>query len=168
MQNSREHKPVFRMVAIGIAVLVAAAIITGCSTSLTTQRKDDVSAAPLSYSPDKVPANGLVQNSTGGAVSIDVKWLGVDNDKLVFDVSMDTHSVDLDQYNLGSLSVLLDEQGNQYIPTSWQSAPGGHHRKGTLTFATPDSLSQGKTKYVELIVRDVAGVGERVFKWEVS
>ncbi len=168
MQKSREHKAVFSLAAIGIAVLIAAIVITGCSTALTAQVKDSVSAAPLTYSPDKVPANGLVQKSTGGAVSIDVKWLGVDNDKLVFDVSMDTHSVDLDQYNLGSLSVLLDEQGKQYIPTSWESPSGGHHRNGTLTFATPDSLSQGKTKYVELIVRDVAGVGERVFKWEVS
>src|SRR4030042_340726 len=121
IQNRREHKTVFRMVATGIAVLVAAAIITGCSTSLTTRGNDGASAAPLSYSLEKVPANGLVQNSTGGAVSIDVKWLGIENDKLVFDVSMNTHSVNLDQYDLGSLSVLLDEQDNRYIPTSWES-----------------------------------------------
>lgn len=166
--TSSEYKRVFLIVAIVITVLVTAAIITGRYTSLTTRGNEGVSAAPLSYSLDKVPVNGLDQNSTGGAVSIDVKWLGIENDKLVFDVSMNTHSVNLDQYDLGKLSVLLDEQGNQYIPSSWESAPGGHHRKGTLTFATPDSLGQGKTKYVELIVRDVAGVGERIFKWEVS
>ncbi len=63
--------------------------------------------------------------------------------------------------------MLRDDTGNEYRPVSWDSAPGGHHRKGTLTFVLPDSLSQGKAKYVEIVIQDVAGIKERVLKWEL-
>ena len=168
MLKSKEYKPIFRTLGIVISILVAAVVITGCTTGFTAQGKDGVLAAPLSSPSKRVPTNGPVQSNNGGAVNIDVKWLSVENDKLVFDVSMNTHSVNLDQYDLGKLAILRDELGNEYVPVSWNSAPGGHHRKGTLTFAFPEALSQGKTKYLELIIHDVAGVGERVLKWELS
>jgi hypothetical protein len=63
--------------------------------------------------------------------------------------------------------VLRDDAGNEYRPSSWDSAPGGHHRQGTLTFPIPDSLGQGKARYIEMVIRDVAGVKERVLRWEL-
>jgi len=80
---------------------------------------------------------------------------------------MNNNSVNLDQYDLKELTLLRDGQGNEYRPTSWRSASGSHYRSGELTFALPDSLSQGKAKFVELIIRDLAGVNERVLRWEV-
>lgn len=113
-----------------------------------------------------MPVNGMVQSHTGGSVTIDVEWMGMENGLLTFAVAMNTHSVDLDGYDLGELAVLRDDEGNEYHPSSWHSAPGGHHRKGTLTFPIPDSLSQGSVQYLELSIRDVAGVGERFLKWK--
>lgn len=80
---------------------------------------------------------------------------------------MDTHSVNLDQYDLKQLAVLCDDTGNEYRPASWESAAGGHHRQGTLTFALPASVREGKAKYVEMVIREVAGIKERVLKWEL-
>ena len=101
-------------------------------------------------------------------MEIVVRWNGASNGVLAFQVVMDTHSVDLDQYDLGKLAVLRDDDGAEYRPASWRSAPGGHHRTGTLSFAAPASLSEGKTGYVELIIRDVSGVAERVLKWTLE
>ncbi|MBI2980610.1 MAG: hypothetical protein HYY41_07330, partial [Chloroflexi bacterium] len=82
-------------------------------------------------------------------------------------VAMNTHSVDLDQYNLGELATLKDDAGNQYTPVSWDAAPGGHHRSGQLSFPVPDSVNQKKAKYIEIVIRDVAGIEQRVLKWEL-
>jgi hypothetical protein len=114
------------------------------------------------------PVNGLTQSDGSGAVAIEVEWLGEKNGLLTFQVSMNTHSVDLDAYDFGELAALRDDQGNQYHPNAWGSAPGGHHREGTLTFAVPAFLGQGQAKYVEMVIHDVAGIEERVFRWELA
>jgi hypothetical protein len=100
-------------------------------------------------------------------VTIDVEWIKAEDNSLIFDVAMNTHSVDLDQYNLGQLAILRDNTGKEYHPVSWDSAPGGHHRRGTLSFPLPDSLNQGGTSYIEIVIQDVAGIKERVLKWDL-
>ena len=145
MNNISKKSTLFLLMSLAIILLA------GCSSS----------------SQQGTQSNGLIQSSTGGPVTIDVKWLGIDNDSLIFDVSMNTHSVDLDSYDLSELAVLIDDTGNKFYPTSWDSAPGGHHRKGIITFPVPDSIIQEKTEYFEMLIRDVAGVENRVLKWEL-
>jgi hypothetical protein len=83
---------------------------------------------------------------------------------LVFKVVLDTHSVDLKD-DIVKVTFLRDDTGKQYQPTTWDGAgAGGHHREGSLKFA---SLA-GITKFVELVITGVAGVPERVFKWELD
>ncbi len=91
-----------------------------------------------------------------------------DDGSLVFDISLDTHSGDLDGYDLKELALLRDDAGNEYRPTSWGSPPGGHHRSGKLTFAPLSPESATSTKYIELVVRNVAGIEERVLRWDLS
>jgi hypothetical protein len=148
-----------------IPVIVVAVLVVGCSSGFASQ--PEAGAPPSSGSVSQVPTNGRVQSNDGGQVTIDIEWVQAANDSLVFNVAMNTHSVDLDQYDLGELAVLRDDMGNEYHPVSWDSAPGGHHRRGTLAFLLPDSLSQGKAKYVEMVIRDVAGIEERVLTWEL-
>ncbi len=150
-----------------ISIIVVAVIVAGCSSGFTPQGEDGAKPPSPSAGSSNGPTNGLVQSNTGGSVTIDVEWIKEGDGLLIFDVSMNTHSVDLDEYDLGELAVLGDDTGNEYHPVSWDSAPGGHHRQGTLTFPIPDSLSQGKAKYVEIMIRDVAGIEERVLKWEL-
>lgn len=148
-----------------IPVIVLAVFVGGCSSGFTSQPEPGGSASSGAVS--QVPTNGRVQSNDGGRVTIDIEWLRAENDSLVFNVAMNTHSVDLDQYDLGELAVLRDDTGNEYHPVSWDSTPGGHHRSGTLTFSLPDSLSQGKARYVEMVIRDIAGIEKRLLKWEL-
>lgn len=80
-----------------------------------------------------------------------------------FQIAFNTHSVDL-SFDVTKVVVLTDEAGNKYTDSTWNGAgPGGHHRDGTITFNQPLI----NTKSVELIIKDVAGVPERKFKWNI-
>lgn len=114
-----------------------------------------------------IPKNGAVQSSDAGSVTIDVEWIGTGASFITFNVSMNTHSVELDDYDLEKLTIIRDDDGNEYLPLSWDSAPGGHHRQGTLTFTLPETLSQGTAKYLEMVINDVAGIAERVLIWQL-
>jgi hypothetical protein len=81
---------------------------------------------------------------------------------------MDTHAVDLDGYDLKQLAALRIDGGREVEPVGWDAPKGGHHREGTLTFpATADGrpLVESDARTIELIIRDVAGVPERSFRW---
>lgn len=123
------------------------------------------SPAPSAFSQ---PAEGT-QTSEGGQVTVTVTWLG-STDPLVFAVILDTHAVDLDGFDLRQLAVLRTPAGVEVPPSGWDAPPGGHHREGTLTFPTVDAngnpLINAETRSFELAIRDVAGVPERVFRWE--
>ncbi len=95
-------------------------------------------------------------------------WLG-SSAGMVFSVAMNTHAVDLDSYDLKQLATLRIDGGREVQPTSWEAPKGGHHRSGTLTFPATDTdgrpLIASGTRTIELVIRDVAGVPERVFAW---
>jgi hypothetical protein len=152
---------------LAISLIMVAVIAAGCSSRFVPQREEEASPPSPSSGSSHQPTKGLVQSSSGGAVTIDIEWDKAEYGSLIFNVAMNTHSVDLDQYDLGELAVLRDNGGKEYHPTSWESAPGGHHRRGVLGFPLPESLSQGKTEYVEMVIRDVAGIKERVLRWEL-
>ncbi|MBI5135152.1 hypothetical protein HZA86_02875 [Candidatus Uhrbacteria bacterium] len=81
-----------------------------------------------------------------------------------FEISMDTHSVELDA-DVTKQAVLYDDQSRLYKPVSWAGAgPGGHHRSGTLTFDPPTTMP----KSIELQMNDVGGIPIRTFRWEIS
>ncbi len=167
MSEGKEYRRIFRKSGVVIPILMVTILVVGCSTGFVPQEKQDVSAAPSPVFSSGGPTNGLVLSSAVGEVTIDVEWQGEENGSLVFHVAMNTHSVNLDQYDLGELAVLRDDEGKEYGPASWDSASGGHHRQGTLTFPLPDSLSQRKARYVEIVIRDVDDIKERILKWEL-
>jgi hypothetical protein len=81
-----------------------------------------------------------------------------------FQVVLDTHSVNLDSYDLKTISVLRDDAGNSYLPTAVENKGSGHHREATVSFG---KVASG-TKRVELMIKDVAGVKERIFRWDLE
>jgi hypothetical protein len=102
----------------------------------------------------------------GGQVSLAVTWRGPEAGA-VFQVTMDTHSVDLDSLDLAQLATLKTPSGD-LSPTGWEAPKGGHHRAGTLSFAatTADGQPTIGAGPIELLIRDVAGVPERSFQWQ--
>lgn len=128
------------------------------------------SAGPSSTTTTSQSSSAASQTSEGGNVTVEVTWKGKSVGP-VFTVAIDTHSVNLDGYDLRQLAVLQTDQGAEFTPTNWDAPKGGHHRTGTLTFSatTPDgtALIGPNTRTIRLIVRNVAGVSERVFQWTV-
>lgn len=107
-------------------------------------------------------ASGLTQSVTGGGVTAKVTYLNPKSgEDARFAVVLDTHSVNLDAYDLKLLSVLRDETGKEYSPINVENKGGGHHRETILVF--PQLPAEAKR--IELVIKDVAGVKERVFRW---
>lgn len=144
---------------LGLIVVLALAL-SACGGSGAVGSVGDARPQPQ--------AVARTQVSEGGQVTIEVTWLGP-HAGLVFEVAMNTHSVDLDGYDLAKLAVLRTDRGQEVRPSRWDAPAGGHHRRGTLAF--PDKAPDGgpligpNTAWIELVIRDVAGVPERVFRW---
>ena len=104
-------------------------------------------------------------SNSGGSVTVDAQLLDFQiNQPLVFDVTMNTHSVELVD-DLTRSAILRDDAGKEYAPIAWEGAgPGGHHREGKLKFAA----FKTKHKFVELVVKNMAQVSERAFRWELK
>jgi hypothetical protein len=151
---------VFRLAGL-FAMLTLALALTTCGTA--------PGSSGASTSPPPAPATSTAsQTSEGGQVTITATWAGP-NAGPVFNIVMDTHAVDLDGYDLRQLAVLRVDGGPTIQPTGWDAPKGGHHRKGTLTFPTATADSRAvlgpQARTIELIIRDVAGVPERSFRW---
>jgi hypothetical protein len=110
-------------------------------------------------------ASTATQSVAGGGVTVKVTYLNPkSNDGPRFQVMLDTHSVNLDVYDLKAIAVLRDESGTIYSPTSLENKGSGHHREAMVFF--PKLATE--TKRLELVIKDVAGVKERTFRWEVD
>ncbi len=106
------------------------------------------------------------QLSNEKAVMVEVTPLNLPRGGPTFDfeVAFNTHSVDL-SFDPAAISILRDDQGREYPAVAWEGAgPGGHHRSGVLRFEAPATA----TKFIEVIIHDVAGVPERVFQWNLA
>jgi periplasmic protein CpxP/Spy len=118
----------------------------------------------------------LTQEDTQGAVTVNATLLTPDkpraDGKLAVQVKLETHSVDLDQYQLETLAILRDVQGREIQALGLESPSGsGHHREGVLLFpgidATGKPLLSPEAKSLTLILRGIDGVSERVFRWQL-
>ncbi len=78
-----------------------------------------------------------VRQDAQASVTVEVTPAGGTSGTLIFDVSMNTHSVELG-YDMTKIATLTDDQGRNYPAKSWDGAAGGHHREGSLTLRGPD------------------------------
>lgn len=102
------------------------------------------------------------QTVSGGGVTVKVTYLAQTDHESRFSVVLDTHSVNLDVYDLKVLSFIRDDTGLKMEPIGVENKGSGHHREIILTFPRP-SLDR---KWLELVIKDIAGVKERTFRWD--
>jgi hypothetical protein len=105
--------------------------------------------------------------SDEGPVEITILYLNPlaedSNSEFSFEVRMNTHSVNLDDYDMGALSYLRINGGSEKKAIGWfEPGGGGHHVFGVLKFAGPIPPD---AKHLELIIRDVGGISIRKFEW---
>ncbi|MDX8056205.1 hypothetical protein SK571_43105 [Lentzea sp. BCCO 10_0798] len=128
----------------GVAVLVAAALaILG------------VIAWSLSRPDENTPDLGT-RTVQAGDVEVTMTALALNGSGAVFKIVLDTHTVELD-LDLAA-SAQLTVNGAVADGAVWEGqGPGGHHREGTLRFATP--VPAGATADLRVIglPQDVTG-----------
>ena len=105
------------------------------------------------------------QTVSGGGVTVAITYLNPSsNESPRFQVALNTHSVGLDGYDFKTLALLQDGTGKTYSPSKVENKGGGHHRQVTLTFPKISS----EAKRIEIVIKDIAGVKERTFRWNLK
>ena len=113
--------------------------------------------------PGPAGGDGATRTDATGPVTVIATLLPVAGDRVRFEDKLDTHSVELDGYQLEAGVSLRNDRGAS-APAAVESPSGsGHHRAVTVAF--PASVALG-AKYVELVVRDLGGVQERTLRWD--
>jgi hypothetical protein len=137
-------------------------IITGLYASaprMATASQDAAPATQVALEPRTIQA---------GPVTIKVTSQPSDTG-LVFSMVLDTHSVDLDQYDLRLLASLRTDHGVEIQPEVWDASKGGHHREGSLVFprfgVDGAELIGPDAHHLELVIRQIGGVPETVIQW---
>lgn len=105
-------------------------------------------------------------STQGGGVTVRAKPADLTSDAKAwtFEVSLDTHSQDLSD-DLARTSVLVDDAGKQYAALAWDGMPpGGHHRKGVLSFAP----IKPQPAAIELQIQRAGESAPRRFRWPLK
>ncbi len=105
------------------------------------------------------------------AEASDLTARGYPSDYWGFAVQLDTHSGDLMALDVAKLAVLRDSTGREFQPIAWRGLKeDSHHRSGLLLFSSKDTgvqtLASRRAGPLELVLYDVAGVKERVLRWD--
>lgn len=97
-------------------------------------------------------------STSSGDVSIELTPQNVNNGQLVVDIAVNTHSVDLSQFDLKEITT-LEYNGKTVNPIS---APilGGHHSNGELIFEV-----DGEIDSFTIRIKSIPKVDERIFTW---
>jgi len=155
-------------------LLVIGLTLTACgSTEYPISLKNPPAAAAKSLStqpPQQSASQDMTRSDGQGAVTFEVKPKNLSNpgNALIFEISMNTHSVDLSM-DLATLATLTTDNGRSVQATFWDAPSGGHHVSGKLTFPTSEdgnSILDGATK-LTLTINDV-DAKERVFTWVLT
>lgn len=123
-----------------------------------------VSLALFALSAGAPAAGNLApQSSSQSGVTVKVTPLSVGGAAWTFEIVFDTHSQDLKDDPLKS-TVLVADGGAPWNPVEWKGdGPGGHHRKGVLSFKPP-AVSPAN---LELRLQRPAEPAPRVFRWKL-
>lgn len=142
-------------------VLPITLVIAACSAASSA-----VSAPVSSPGESASAASDSTRTSEGGQVTAVVNWTGPDTGA-VFEVTLDTHSVDLDALDLSD-AILRNDRSETLPAQPWAAPKGGHHREGALRFEGDPAPFFDGAKWVELILSGIGDLPERTLRWEIG
>ena len=171
--------------SIVVIVTIAAFLLTACTGQNPSQAptaEPSNQSEPAISEPTTVPTQEMVatqevevpsdltKSDAQGAVTVEITPTNLKNpgDAVIFEVLMDTHSVDLSM-DLAQLAVLSTDTGKTVQATLWDAPRGGHHVEGKLSFpSTKDGsdLLDG-AKSVTITITNV-DAPTRTFTWSIS
>ncbi len=167
-----------KQVGIGLAILLVM-VLAGCGPRAEAQGGETQVVATSTPTPTRTPepvsdgaaaGDPSTRSDNQGAVVVEITPvdLKTSGDTLVFDVSLNTHSVDLSM-DLAAAATLSTDTGRSVMARSWEAPKGGHHVAGTLAFpATVEGarLLAGASK-VTLTIKGL-DAPERLFTWDLT
>lgn len=151
-----------KFIIISVGMLLVIALLSGCLG--TSEGSYEVKNVENTENTENTVNTGNVEsaddstqqiNSDAG-ISIAVSYMPEVTDETVFEIQVMSHKDYNDDFENNSF--LRDANGKTYTALSYEGT-AGHHAKGVIRFPKMD------IKSVELVITDVAGIDERVFKW---
>ena len=161
------------LLAAGVGVIT----LSACTAGL---RPADLPATPTRVEPTlraTVPAGADPFASAGpqrrvdeqGVIIVEVAPSIMDAaaEQIVFEVSLNTHSIDLNM-DLAALSTLETDTGLRVPAASWDAPRGGHHVSGQLVFPSrlDNALVLEGARHVTLTITDL-DAPIRIFGWDL-
>lgn len=130
---------------------------------------------PLTSAAQSIPMGSTARNR-GGGVTVEARYLGITpvagTEAIRFEVKLDTHSADLDRYDLKQLATLRNDRGVAVKALAFEKSGSGHHVQNVLAFPTKDEAGKpvagDGAKALELVLFDIADVPQRVLRWELK
>lgn len=160
------------LLILTLTLLLAACAPSQASTNqMGLQPAAISSTAPAAMSGNDANTSADMKRSDGqGMVTVEVTPVNLKDpsNQLEFDVSLNTHSVDLSM-DFAKLATLTTDTGITVQATSWDGQAGGHHVSGKLIFpATKDgkSILAGAGKLTLTIIN--VDAPSRVFEWQLK
>ena len=120
------------------------------------------SSPSQSADPGASPSVGKVVTDSGqGGVTVKATLTAFAGGQATFNITVDTHSIDLTTYDPVANSQVEDSAGARHEPKAGSrvTVEGSHHKEADVLFDLPAGL-------LVLIVKDLAGVPERRLVFE--
>ncbi len=160
----------FRFIVILLPIVLILAACANASASKISDFPTPIVVTPPSQSISPNTEGDMLRTDTQGMVSVDVTPINLTDpgDSLDFEVSLNTHSVNLNM-DVASLASLNTDNGNTVKGIAWDGGSGGHHVSGKLSFPASiggKSILDGATT-LTLTIKNI-DAPERVFTWSLN
>ena len=147
------------VIAIILILLVLVAVVITRTRNKT--QEPILPASPTGW-PTSQPISETKSDSQGNVtVEVTPEKLGLNEPQNIFEVKLNTHSVDLD-FDFVKIIVLVDDLGNIYQAQRWEGEQGGHHLTGRIIFPKINNQAQKAV----LKISQIGGV-EKTFNWNL-
>jgi len=153
----------------GICIVLVVLILSIFGWSYIHLSKAEDTATGLAADP-----SAFTKTDSQGPVAISVQWLNPEDlnaDSLQLNLSMNTHSVNLDEFDVAKNSeVYID---NQIITSGLEveKQGSGHHVSTLLKVPVKKSgivINMKQAKTIKLVVKDLGNIPQRVLVWNVN
>lgn len=136
-------------------IIILILLVLGSVIIVFTKNKSQKPILPVSYKTKSDDQGGVI-------IEVTPEKLGINEPQNIFEVKLNTHSVDL-AFDFTKVMVLVDDLDNSYPALKWEGGQGGHHLTGKVIFP---KLKTGVQKVI-LKMTQIGGM-ERSFSWDLT
>lgn len=183
------HRAALLAAMLLVLVTVAARTVPRRAFTAPAARASSAAHATAAPSPgaDDPQVGQMTRSDRGeGGARVSVVWLapeylrghpeaatGLDPQRyLLFRVVVDAPALEMSTWDLKSMIYLREEKGMEYGTPFWKPIEEGSRKAGIAAFPRRDAgdnpVPSLESRYFEIVIRDLAGAKERVFRWNLQ